>query len=147
MGIILVLGLVAAYCAIAFYRASGGEFTPQEEIDSATIMLWHGAWGKAVAVSWPIFLVAHLFMIAWTYRCHRNLESLGHRELDSKHIWALLCWIVPVLNLALITKPSISPAFTCRCMESHWCPGSWPQQVVGAWKGATQLVWLLEVGF
>ena len=99
MGIVMVLDLVAAYCAVAFYRASGGEFTPSEERDSTMIMLWYGAWGKAVAVSWPIFLVAHLFMIAWTYRCHRNLESLGHRDLDSKHIWALLCWFVPVLNL------------------------------------------------
>jgi hypothetical protein len=31
MGIVMVLDLVAAYCAVAFYRASGGEFTPSEE--------------------------------------------------------------------------------------------------------------------
>jgi hypothetical protein len=98
VGIVMVLDLVAAYCAIALYRAND-EFTPPEELDSAAIMLWHDGWNQAVAVSWVVFVVANLFLVAWTYRCHRNLESLGHRELDSKHIWALLCWFVPILNL------------------------------------------------
>jgi len=54
---------------------------------------------QAGSAAWVAFVVANLFLIAWTYRCHRNLESLEHRNLDSKHIWALLCWFFPVLNL------------------------------------------------
>lgn len=99
MGIVLALDLVAAYCAIAVYRMNGDEFTPPEELDSTAIISWNDGWIKANAISWLLFLIANLFLIAWTFRCHRNLESLGHRELDSKHIWALLCWFVPVLNL------------------------------------------------
>ncbi|MCE9528150.1 MAG: DUF4328 domain-containing protein [Planctomycetales bacterium] len=99
MGIVMVLDLIAAYCAVAFYQASGGEFTPPEELDYTAIMLWQDGWNTAVSVSWLVFVVAYLILIAWTYRCHCNLESLGHRELDSKHIWALICWFVPVLNL------------------------------------------------
>ena len=44
-------------------------------------------------------LTASVWLIAWMYRTHRNLEPLGHRKLDSKHIWAIVCWFVPVLNL------------------------------------------------
>lgn len=99
MGAVMVLDLIAAYCAVAFYLMNGGEFTPPEEVDSAATMLWYEGWSMAGSVSWVVFVVANLFLVGWTYRCHRNLESLEHRNLDSKHIWALLCWFFPVLNL------------------------------------------------
>jgi hypothetical protein len=51
------------------------------------------------SVSLPLALLSMTLLIAWTYRCHRNLESLGHRELDCKHIWAIICWFIPVLHL------------------------------------------------
>ncbi len=37
-------------------------------------------------------------VITWMYQSHRNLIALGHRELDSKPIWVVLCWFVPLMN-------------------------------------------------
>ena len=37
-------------------------------------------------------------VITWMYQCHRNLTALGHGELDSKPIWVVLCWFVPLMN-------------------------------------------------
>ncbi|MEX2174889.1 MAG: DUF4328 domain-containing protein [Pirellulaceae bacterium] len=39
------------------------------------------------------------FFLTWLYRVHDNLTLLGHHELDSRPVWAVLCWFVPILNL------------------------------------------------
>lgn len=38
-------------------------------------------------------------LLAWMYGCHRNLVSLGNDQLDSKPVWAVLCWFIPFMNL------------------------------------------------
>jgi hypothetical protein len=38
-------------------------------------------------------------LITWMYQAHRNLRALGHTQLDSKPIWVIVCWFVPIMNL------------------------------------------------
>ena len=49
-------------------------------------------------------------LMTWMYRSHRNLLALGHRELDSKPAWVVVCWFVPIMNL-------FSP---CQVMDEIW---------------------------
>jgi hypothetical protein len=70
----------------------------ESELDNDAISVWQ-SWASALTIPDILLsIIAHFCLIAWAYRCHRNLESLGHRELDSKHIWVIICWFVPVLN-------------------------------------------------
>ena len=46
-----------------------------------------------------VFLVAVGFLIAWTNRVYRNLQSLGVQELRFTEGWAVGAWFVPFLNL------------------------------------------------
>lgn len=41
------------------------------------------------------------FFIAWTYRVHRNLLALGHRNLDWKPVAGLMVWFIPLFGLVL----------------------------------------------
>jgi Domain of unknown function (DUF4328) len=75
------------------------ESIPASELDHDAIQAWSaGAWSR-YGVDVLLTIVVHIWLMIWMYRCHRNLESLGHRELDSKHIWVILGWFIPVLNL------------------------------------------------
>lgn len=77
----------------------GHESIPANELDNDAIAIW-SVWGSWLYVSDILFtVIAQIGLIFWMYRCHRNLEALGHRQLDSKHIWAVICWFIPVLNL------------------------------------------------
>lgn len=44
-------------------------------------------------------LAAAPLLITWMYQAHRNLPALGHTQLDSKPIWVIVCWFVPIMNL------------------------------------------------
>ncbi len=44
-------------------------------------------------------LVTGLLLVRWMYVGHRNLEALGHDQLDTKAVLAVLGWFIPVLNL------------------------------------------------
>ena len=75
------------------------ESIPSDQLDTEAIASW-SSWASASYI-FGLFLslTASAWVIAWMFRTHRNLEPLRYRELDSKHIWAILCWLVPVLNL------------------------------------------------
>ncbi|MGI8982157.1 MAG: DUF4328 domain-containing protein [Pirellulaceae bacterium] len=75
------------------------ESIPESELDSDAIFVWQ-SWAAALSIpDILLMIITRLSLIAWMYRCHRNLESLGHRVLDSKHVWVIICWFVPLLNL------------------------------------------------
>jgi hypothetical protein len=97
-GLFVLLTAFAAYAQVRLYQLDN-ESTPEGEVNTLAVYelrYWLGILG---ATSLPLVLTANAWLIAFLFRCHRNLESLGHRELDSKHIWVIICWFVPVLNL------------------------------------------------
>jgi hypothetical protein len=72
------------------------ETIPDSELDNAAIVALH----MSLFLSGKLLdIVVQIILMTWMYRCHRNLEALGYRKLDSKHVWVILCWIIPVLNL------------------------------------------------
>ncbi len=75
------------------------ESIPEDELDNDAISIWSEWASWLYVIDILLLVVVHIWLMAWMYRCHRNLEPLGHRQLDSKHIWAVICWFIPVLNL------------------------------------------------
>jgi hypothetical protein len=98
LGVVILFTAAEGYSTIHLYRLQH-ESMPDGQLDTKAISVWGSLWNILNVTIWPMSIIAHLWMIAWVYRCHRNLESLGHGALDSKHIWAVICWFVPVLNL------------------------------------------------
>lgn len=98
LGVVTLLTAADGYSTIHLYRLQH-ESIPDDQLDMEAISAWTFLWGMLAVTTWPMSIVAHLWVIAWMYRCHRNLEALGHRELDSKHIWVIISWFFPVLNL------------------------------------------------
>jgi hypothetical protein len=79
----------------AYYRS----FTDASQIDPAVeadLFQWESLLNITNLLVRLILIVP---LLVWMYYAHRNLEALGHRKLDAKHVWAVLCWFVPVLNL------------------------------------------------
>ncbi|MBC7857031.1 MAG: DUF4328 domain-containing protein [Pirellulaceae bacterium] len=75
------------------------ESIPASELDNDAISIW-STWASWLFVTEILLtVIVEVWLMFWMYRCHRNLEPLGHRQLDSKHIWAVICWFIPVLNL------------------------------------------------
>lgn len=97
-GVVTLLTAGEEYAAIHLYRLQQ-ESIPDDQLDTEAISAWTSLSGMLAVITFLLSIVAHLWMIAWMYRCHRNLEPLGHRTLDSKHLWVVICWFVPVLNL------------------------------------------------
>jgi len=96
-GLFVLLTAFAACAQVRLYLLDN-ESIPEEEVDVPAISELRYRLGILAAASLPLVLTANAWLIAFLFRCHRNLESLGHRELDSKHIWVIICWFVPVLN-------------------------------------------------
>ncbi len=64
---------------------------------------WAGVQLDHVRTTFILVYVCRLLtaavLITWMYRCHQNLTALGHATLDSKPIWVVVCWFVPIMNL------------------------------------------------
>lgn len=72
----------------------------QRETLAAAAFFALSAWHMSLFLAGKLLdIVVQIVLMTWMYRCHRNLESLGYLKLDSKHVWVILCWIIPVLNL------------------------------------------------
>jgi hypothetical protein len=94
----VLLTTFGAYAHVRLYLLDN-ESIPEEEVDVIAVEELRYWLGILPTASLPLVLIANAWLIAFMFRCHRNLESLDHRELDSKHIWVIICWFVPVLNL------------------------------------------------
>ena len=97
-GLFVLLTAFAAYAQVRMYLLDN-ESMPEEEVDALAISELRYWMEILAATCLPLVLTANAWLIAFLFRCHRNLESLGHRELDSKHVWVIICWFIPVLNL------------------------------------------------
>jgi len=91
--------LLAGACLVCNVELLGLYAVEEELIDAdrETVLLARIN-GLFVALMVARLATAPLF-IAWMYRVHCNLPALGHRELDSKPIWVIVCWFVPIMNL------------------------------------------------
>ena len=93
--LVAVAGLVYSAQLIAVYQAAGslGEF----DVDRENACL--DRLNKTFAAILVLRCLTVPPLLTWMYQAHRNLPALGNARLDSKPIWVLVCWFVPILNL------------------------------------------------
>lgn len=100
----LGLNIAAAVAALCFQlgfngqagAAQGDHFEALN--DSGNLTIW--ITGADLALQLLRVLTGVLF-VAWAYRVHCNLLSLGHMELDWKPIAGLVVWFIPLVGLVL----------------------------------------------
>lgn len=89
-----IVSLAMEASLFAIYR--GGIESGAIDTDRETALL--GALNSLVAGETLFRVATACALLRWMYCAHRNLPALGHRALDSKPVWVVLCWFVPILN-------------------------------------------------
>lgn len=57
------------------------------------------AFGRASEVYVNLLVVAAVVFLVWFSRCRRNARLLSPKPLPGSTVWAVLAWVIPVVNL------------------------------------------------
>lgn len=129
--VLLVLALViSAYGAVMQYSLTGtlakldaGKAVPQKDLQSHTEKMQ-----AFNLVSFPLVMLTAVFFLVWIHRVYRNLPALGARGLKHSPGWAVVSFLIPIIQL-------YKPYFV---MREIW-KASDPEVDAGdgsAWQGA-----------
>ncbi|MDX1946419.1 MAG: DUF4328 domain-containing protein [Pirellulaceae bacterium] len=93
--IVAATNLVLNAGSLSVYR----DATSFATVDADSEAGWIAVCNQLFALLLVLRVVTAGALLTWLYGVHRNLPALGHARLDSKPIWAVICWFVSFMNL------------------------------------------------
>lgn len=93
-----LLGGAALDAAVAIisgidFMSIAGSTHPRAAARSAITPEW------IPGVQLVVFIIVALMFVVWSYRAYTNLPHLGIEDLRFSRVWALVSWVIPIVNL------------------------------------------------